>query len=88
MEGFSGDLKRLTGLTSGTSKEYCILRYHHPDGGGRIEFIKDGLTLEEAQAHCQDPATSNKTGPTTEWWFDGYTKSDSKTKHFKLWRPS
>jgi len=43
--------------------------------------IKSGLTLEEAQAYCQDPETSSKTctsaagrqrteqyGP----WFDGY----------------
>lgn len=79
------DLKRSADLTSGTSEEYCILRFHHPDGGGRIEFIKGGLTLEEAQAHCQDPATSYKTGPTSGWWFDGYAKSDSKTSYFKLW---
>jgi hypothetical protein len=43
--------------------------------------IKKGLTLEEAQAHCQDPETSSRT--CTEYanvkrtkekgmWFDGY----------------
>lgn len=45
--------------------------------------IKRGLTLEEAQKHCQDPETSSRTcvkavntrrtmmcGP----WFDGYTQ--------------
>lgn len=47
------------------------------------EIVKKGLTLEEAQKHCQDPETSSRTctkamnkrrtkerGP----WFDGYTK--------------
>jgi hypothetical protein len=46
--------------------------------------IKTGLTLEQAQAHCQDPETSSSTakgykarkrsemyGP----WFDGYEES-------------
>ena len=56
-----------------------------------VRFVKDGenytvtkgLTLEQAQAHCQDPETSSTTcklpvnvrrtkriGP----WFDGYTE--------------
>jgi hypothetical protein len=30
--------------------------------------IKSGLTLEQAQAHCEDPATSG------DGWFDGYEK--------------
>jgi hypothetical protein len=49
----------------------------------RAVTIKTDLTLEEAQAHCQDPETSSSTytlaknkriterkGP----WFDGYEK--------------
>ena len=47
---------------------------------GSPRVVKRGLSLEEAQAHCQDPETSSKTctkrskeltkamGP----WFDGY----------------
>lgn len=31
--------------------------------------VKQGLTLEEAQAHCNDPRTSN----VDEGWFDGYS---------------
>ena len=33
---------------------------------GTNRVIKRGLTLEQAQAHCQDPATSG------DGWFDGY----------------
>lgn len=33
---------------------------------GATETIATGLTLEEAQAHCNDPATHG------EGWFDGY----------------
>jgi hypothetical protein len=57
---------------------YKIRRFYrdHP-----AETIKTGLTLEEAQQHCDDPETSSQTcslpenvaltarrGP----WFDGY----------------
>jgi hypothetical protein len=47
------------------------------------EVIKEGLTLEEAQEHCNDPETSWQiaTSPeaqkrTKEFgpWFDGYTE--------------
>lgn len=43
--------------------------------------IKTGLTLEEAQAHCQDPETSSRTAKSAAArrvtkrhgaWFDGY----------------
>ncbi len=57
---------------------YQIVRFFFKDGR---EVIETGLTLEEAQAHCNDPETSSRTckkrhnvlrtrerGP----WFDGY----------------
>ena len=34
---------------------------------GQSRVVKRGLSLEEAQAHCSDPAT-RKEGQ----WFDGY----------------
>lgn len=59
---------------------YKIVR-HYMRGDKRT--ITTGLTLEQAQAHCQDPETSSTTatgakarkrlaerGP----WFDGYTE--------------
>lgn len=59
---------------------YKIVRFYFK-GGSRV--IVRGLTLEEAQQHCQDPETSSSTctkyhnrqrtkrlGP----WFDGYTE--------------
>ena len=57
---------------------YKVIRFFF-NGGKRV--VKRGLTLEEAQRHCQDPETSSSTcrlavnrrrtkqrGP----WFDGY----------------
>lgn len=55
---------------------YEIVRYFFK---GEKQVIRQGLTLEEAQEHCNDPETSSKTasaktlrevgeGP----WFDGY----------------
>jgi len=59
---------------------YKIVRFYF---NGRKRVIERGLTLEQAQAHCNDPDTSYKTcssktakartrkyGP----WFDGYDK--------------
>ena len=61
---------------------YKIVRYFYRDK--RKRTIETGLTLEQAQAHCQDPETSSKTatksaakcrtslyGP----WFDGYEET-------------
>ena len=86
------ELKQLSGLVRSNTRpvsrgpeSYDIIRFHHPDGGSRCEVIKTGLTLAEAQAHCQDPATSFKNGPTSEWWFDWYAETDSDTKLLKLW---
>jgi hypothetical protein len=45
---------------------YKIIRFYQDDRPNKI--IKRGLTLEEAQEHCNDPATS---GP---GWFDGYNE--------------
>lgn len=49
---------------------YCITRYYrdssHP---GHRMTVEEGLTLEEAQEHCQDPATRED-----GVWFDGYNK--------------
>ncbi len=59
---------------------YEIIR-HYRDAGIRRRVIDRGLTLEEAQAHCQDPETSSSTatGPVGRrrtrqvgQWFDGY----------------
>jgi hypothetical protein len=59
-------------------RTYKIVRMYFKDGK---RVIKRGLTLEEAQEHCNDPETSSSTckkvagnirteecGP----WFDGY----------------
>ena len=59
---------------------YKIIRHYQRKSHRQI---RSGLTLEQAQAHCQDPETSSSTcaksngrkrtkdnGP----WFDGYTE--------------
>jgi hypothetical protein len=59
---------------------YTIRRlYQDPDL--QPDIIKTGLSLEEAQGHCNDPETSSETA-TSNWalaltvavgpWFDGY----------------
>jgi hypothetical protein len=51
---------------------YSIIRYYaddsHPD---HHKVIDSGLTLDEAQNHCQSLATSE-----SGVWFDGYTRED------------
>lgn len=58
---------------------FKIRRFYYDDHPPKV--IKTGLTLEEAQAHCQDPETSSKSATsidaaehTQEFgpWFDGY----------------
>ena len=59
---------------------YLIMRFHRDEAN---KVIERGLSLQEAQEHCQDPETSSRTctspaakeytekhGP----WFDGYEK--------------
>ena len=59
---------------------FKIVRFYFKNGK---RTLKTGLSLEQAQAHCQDPETSSSTcklarnvrrtrerGP----WFDGYTE--------------
>lgn len=51
---------------------YKIIRYYYPGRkpkNKRTTAIRSRLTLEEAQAHCNDPNT-RKEGV----YFDGYTK--------------
>ena len=54
---------------------YQIIRHHFDR---KNETTRTGLTLEEAQEHCNDPETSSRTcGEDTATtnpgvWFDGY----------------
>ena len=46
----------------------------------KIHTMETGLTLEEAQAHCNDPETSSSTCTNNRvlggWdWFDGYQET-------------
>lgn len=62
---------------------YKIIRYYQRNGK---QTVRSGLTLEQAQSHCNDPETSSTTavspsakrrtrqaGP----WFDGFQKERS-----------
>lgn len=65
--------------------KYKIIRFYYSGGPGGISSrtVLTGLTLEQAQAHCQHPETSSSTA-TGNWetqhtelfgpWFDGYTE--------------
>lgn len=59
---------------------YKIVRFYE-DKDMHSETIATGLTLEQAQAHCEDPETSSRTATGKEArarterygrWFDGY----------------
>ena len=61
---------------------YKIQRLFFEDSSAR-RTIKSGLTLEQAQAHCQDSETSSSTCTNSEGkrrtrergqWFDSYTE--------------
>ena len=52
----------------GDSMTYKIVRFYR-DGRHR-RTIKKGLTLEQAQAHCEREDTAG------EGWFDGYTEDN------------
>jgi len=52
---------------------YSVIRFYADSRERRL--VKAGLTLDEAQSHCQDPETSSKTTTTDDEsgvWFDGY----------------
>ena len=62
---------------------YKVVRFFQRDGK-RKRTIKTGLTLEQAQAHCQDPETSSRTATSAKArryteangeWFDGYEET-------------
>lgn len=59
---------------------YEIVRFYQRSDLG-AEVLQTGLTLEEAQEHCNDPETSSRTATSDEAeartaefgaWFDGY----------------
>jgi hypothetical protein len=48
---------------------YVIKRFHY---NGNWETIVRGLTLEQAQAHCQRDDTHGGSVEAGDAWFDGY----------------
>ena len=64
---------------------YKIVRFYrdwtHPNHG---QVIKTGLTLDEAQAHCNDPATQSYDQAGEVAWFDGY-ESESPDYDERNW---
>lgn len=58
---------------------YRIVRFFQNCPALNGQTIKEGLTLEEAQEHCEAPETSSRTETTQSEltrlhgaWFDGY----------------
>lgn len=71
--------------TRGTTERYRIVRFYFQDSRSVRRGLPNGLTLEQAQAHCRDLNTSS----TTAWktsaiartkrygpWFDGYEREE------------
>tara|TARA_R100001086_G_C11672132_1_gene213226 strand:- start:234 stop:464 length:231 start_codon:yes stop_codon:yes gene_type:complete len=66
------DVKKMQSLYKQKGKQmtnitYKIIRYQFY---GEPEVIKQGLTIEEAKEHCNDPSTEGID------WFDGFTKEE------------
>lgn len=67
-------------MSDDDGRHYNIVRFYK-DSPIRRRIIRQRVTLEEAQAHCQDPETSSSTAKGS-WarrrtrlhgaWFDGY----------------
>lgn len=64
-------------------KRYNVIRFFYAPGR-RNKIIERGLTLEDAQAHCNDPETSSATCTSASGkrltqragaWFDGYEEA-------------
>lgn len=54
---------------------YKVVRFYSDNRVKRT--VRTGLTLEEAQEHCNDPESSSRTTTTDDepgTWFDGYTE--------------
>lgn len=64
---------------------YKIVRHYHPSLNRKSRAVRNmkGLSLEEAQAHCQDPKTHNSQ------YFDAYHKEgiSAKMKLPPCWVP-
>ena len=52
--------------------KYKIVRMYRDDRPSKIMYT--GFTLEQAQAHCQNPNTSG------DGWFDGYEEETEITR--------
>jgi len=56
-------------MTDTDETTYKIIRFRFQ---GENSVIERGLTLEEAQAHCNDPASEGGSTDDGTAWFDGY----------------
>lgn len=57
-------------------KTYKIVRFYK--SGTRPRIIRRGLSLKEAQEHCQDPSTF------TSKWFDRYQEEIREKTRIRL----
>ncbi len=48
--------------------KYNIIRFYRPDLNKDNKIVRTGLTLKQAQKHCNDPNTA------TAEYFDGYSR--------------
>ena len=58
----------MNGQNEGAQRYNIVRFYRDPAKGSRT--IRRNVTLDEAQEHCNDPATRDPAGK----WFDGYVK--------------
>ena len=64
---------------------YDIIRFFFNKGNTTREILRENVTLQDAQAHCNDPQTSSSTCTDDDGrertrvhgdWFDGYERTE------------
>ncbi len=67
------------------TERYYLIRFFFNGGNTKREVLREDLTLQAVEAHCNDPETSSKSCTSDEGrartaehgdWFDGFERTD------------
>lgn len=82
-----GLLRQLADIPASKCNRYDVMKYWHPEAGGRVEHTEHlNVTLEQAQEICSRPESSFREGDESNWWYLGYIQHESRTAHLSIHR--